>query len=304
MTDSPFLPGTNIQYAWDSTSLGDLKRCARLYYYNMIAGWASKEESIHLRFGIEYHQALHDYELSRAAGVKHDDAVFDTTRALLLRTTEFNPEHKSKTRENLVRSVVWYLEQFRDDVATTVILSDGKPAMELSFRFELDWGTKDHPYLLCGHLDRVVNYVEETFVMDRKTTTLYLGDYYYNQFEPNNQMTLYTLASKVVLNAPVKGVIIDAASIQEDYTKFGRTITYRTQDQLEEWLFDLRYWFALAEQYAVANYWPMNDTSCDKYGGCKYRQICNKSPSVRERFLEGTFNKLTEEERWNPLKPR
>ena len=41
---------------------------------------------------------------------------------------------------------------------TTHILdtAEGKPAVELSFRFELPYGpSDDQPYLLCGPLDRV-----------------------------------------------------------------------------------------------------------------------------------------------------
>ena len=50
MTDSPFLPGTKIQYAWDSTSLGWLKTCPSLYFYHMIEGWRMK--------GGRYHKGL------------------------------------------------------------------------------------------------------------------------------------------------------------------------------------------------------------------------------------------------------
>jgi hypothetical protein len=78
-----------------------------------------------------------------------------------------------------------------------------------------------------------------------------LTSYYWVQFEPSNQMTLYSLAGKVILDSPVRGVIIDAAQIKEGETIFGRSITYRTQDQLEEWLADLRFWLTLAEQYAI-----------------------------------------------------
>src|SRR5882757_7769861 len=103
------------------------------------------------------------------------------------------------------------------------------------------------PYLLCGHLDRVVTFNDDIYVMDRKTTTSTPGDYYFDQFEPNNQMTLYTLAGKVVLDSPIRGVIIDAAQVAIDFSRFTRGITYRTQDNLEEWLKDLRFWFAKAE---------------------------------------------------------
>ena len=273
----------------------------------MIAGWSTPDESVHLRFGIEYHHALQDYDLSRAAGIKHDDAVHDVVRELLTRTVDFAPDHKTKTRESLVRTMIWYLDHYRDDPAQTLILPTGKPAVELSFRFELDWGPKDStsPYILCGHLDKVVTYNDEIFVMDHKTTsTDPTKSYFLDTFEPNNQMTLYTLAAKIVLDAPVRGVIIDGAQVKADYSAFGRGFTFRTPDQLEEWHNDLHYWFALAEQYATLGIWPMNDTACDKFGGCTFRNICSKSPGVRESFLEGNFVKLEESERWNPLKSR
>ena len=306
---SPFLPGTNIQYAWDSTSLGYLKTCPRLYQYTMIEGWTGKSESIHLRFGGELHKALEDYERSKAAGIPHDDAVHDTIRELLLRTDDYQPPdddgsrgEKLKTRKALTRAVVDYLDHYEDNETTTLILADGRPAVELSFKFELDWGPiPEQPYLLCGHLDKVVEYQSNQFVMDTKTTTSTPGSYYFNTFEPNNQMSLYTLASKVILGTPIKGVIIDAVQVLTDSTRCVRGFTYRTSDQLDEFIYDLEYWFNLAESYAKANYWPMNDTACDKYGGCRFRDICSKSPSVRENFLKSAF---TKGEKWNPLKAR
>lgn len=311
---SPFLPGTNIQFAWDSTSLGWFKTCPRLYQYCMIEGWGVNEESVHLRFGIEYHQALQNYDISRAAGIPHDDAVHDTIRALMESIYDWHPDHKYKNKPLLVRTIIWYLDKFQHDPASTCILDNGKPAVELSFRFELDWGPfydigkadiegreKEQPYLLCGHLDRVVTFNDDIYVMDRKTTTSTPGDYYFDQFEPNNQMTLYTLASQVIFQSPIKGVIIDAAQIAIDFSRFTRGFTYRTPEQISEWMNDLKFWFAKAEDYAAEGYWPMNDTACDKFGGCKFRKICSKSPQVREQFLKSNFEKG---ERWNPLKPR
>lgn len=317
---SPFLEGTNIQFAWDSTSLGYIKQCPRLYQYIMIDGWGEGDESIHLRFGDEYHTALQNYDLSRALGKDHDEAVKETLVSALKRTWGWEVDEtaragKYKNRRSLIRTVLWYLDKFEEDNAETYILADGSPAVELSFRFELDWGPRDglspegeplkyQPYLLCGHLDRVVKFNEELFVMDHKTTTTTPSDYYFNQFEPNNQMSLYTLASKIVLHSPIKGVIIGAAQLMVDISRFVRGFTYRTEDQLNEWLKDLGYWLALAKGYAEANYWPQNDTACDKYGGCRFRNVCSKSPGVRDSYLRASFTKLKPEDRWNPLKPR
>ena len=121
---------------------------------------------------------------------------------------------------------------------------------------------------------------------------------------PNQIKRLYTLASQIILGSPIKGVIIDAAQILIGSSRFVRGFTYRTPDQLEEWTADLGLHLQLAEQYAVAGYWPQNDTACDKFGGCRFRQICSKSPQVREQFLRSNFDKLPLEERWNPMKPR
>lgn len=326
-TQSPFLPGTNIQFAWNSTCLGLLKTCPRLYQYTVIDGWGSRDESIHLRFGIEYHTALQDYAILRAGGTPHEEAIHQTVRLLHGRVHDWLPDRNSragkyKNRETIVGLVIDYLDHFAEDPAETFILDDGTPAVELSFRFELPWGplagiteewgkddstdsgvsrhTVRQPYLLSGHLDRVVNFSDSLYVMDRKTSLSTLSGYYFNQWSPNNQMSLYTLAGKIMLKSPIKGVIIDAAQVLlEKPNSFQRGFTYRTDDQLDEWLVDLRYWLHNAETYATNNYWPQNDTSCDKFGGCKFREVCSRSPQVREQYLKATFDKLDPIETYN-----
>lgn len=314
-------------YAWDSTALGAFKTCPRLYYYTIIEGYQPIGEAIHLRFGIEYHKALEWYDKTRALGEDHDTALNSTVHELLIRTADFNPTVEEygkaaryKNRRTLLRTVIWYLDKYpaEKDPAQTHILENGKAAVELSFRFELDWGPSakfdpdgnsligsfSQPYLLCGHLDRVVNYQDSLFFMDRKTTTSTPGDYFFDQFNPHNQMTIYNIAAQVVLDSPVRGGIIDCAQIQLEASEFKRGFVYRTQGQIEEWLDDLHYWFDLAEDCATKENWPMNDTACDKFGGCAFREVCRKDPKVRSNYLKGGFVQLPVEERWNPLAPR
>jgi hypothetical protein len=320
MPQSPFLPGTKIQYAWDSTSLGYLKACPRLYEYTMLQGWVPKDESIHLRFGSEYHTAIQDFENLRAEGWTFDDAVRETVWRLLVRTDDWEVDHSEKpgnykNPKSLLFMVVCYLDEYRNDPCKTLILDNGKPAVELSFRFELDWGPLQdrnvqaingpQPYLLCGHLDRVVTFNDDTFILDHKTTTTTPTDYFFNGFSPSNQMTLYAFAGKVVLGTAVSGVIVEAAQIcLEEPDKFVRRPVYVPDDRFDEWLGDLEYHLNAAEAYAAADHWPQNDTACGMYGGCKFREICSKAPSVRERLLPSKFVKLEEKDRWNPLQSR
>lgn len=332
MTDSPFLPGTHLQWALDSTTLGLMKSCPRLYELTILEGWQAKAESIHLRFGIEYHQALQEYDVSRANGVEHEDAIYDAVSALVLRIWNWDPDRESKAgkyknRDTICSLVIDYLDHFSDDPAATYIKADGKAAVELSFRFELPFGPEAskttavwideetgaqmqqeqpaQPYLLCGHLDRVVVFNDQLLVMDHKTTTTTIGSYYFDQYEPDNQMTLYTLAGKIVLDAPIRGVVVSAAQIMlSEPNRFVRGFTYRTPDQIKEWMTDLQLLLQTFESYARLNYYPMNDKFCSMFGGCKFRGICAKDPAVRERFLKTDFIKLEEDERWNPLRNR
>ena len=302
---SPFLEG-NIQYAYDSTSLGWLKECPRKYFYSMIEGWRPKNENVNIKFGLWYHQGLEMYDRLRAAGSDHDEAMEAAVHYLMKATwTDEGPwksDHNAKTRETLVRSVVWYLDQFGvNDPAKTLILPDGKPAVELSFQLDLDWGpAPNQPYVLCGHLDKLVEYSSGIYDMDRKTTSTTLSASYFDQFDPDNQMSLYAFASKVIYKNEIKGVIIDAAQIAVGFTRFSRGFTYRNEAQVEEWLVDLRYWFDLQKALATKNYWPMNDKSCHKYGGCPFRKVCSKDPGVRDIYLNSDFEKRP----WNPLEAR
>lgn len=306
---SPFLPDSNEQFAWDSTSLGWLKECPRKYQYQMIEGWRSKHESIHLPFGIWYHKGLEDYDKKRAAGLTPATALNEIVHEALIATWNVNgvpgpwvSDHPSKTRETLIRSLIWYVLEFgENDAAKTVTLSNGLPAVELSFRLEMPFNaTPDQPYIICGHLDRVAEYAGGIYVMDRKTTTTTISPSYYKQYEPDNQMSLYTFAGKVIYQIPISGVVIDAAQIAVGFTRFARGFTGRTPAQTEEWLQDCKHWFALAKHFAAQNHWPMNDKSCHKYNGCAFRDVCSKSPEVRNRFLETTFMRKP----WNPLEVR
>lgn len=293
---SPFFEGSKLQFAWDSTSLGALKKCPRYYELSILEGWRAKSESVHLTFGIHFHKALELYDKHRFNGMDYDDAVDAVLEYLLKETYGWKPDHNFKTRENLIRSVIWYFEEYKNDVAKTVMLEDGSPAVELSFKFESGIGN----YVLCGHMDRLVTFSEDMFVMDRKTSGTTMGAYFFNQFNPDNQMTLYTLAGKVVYNAPISGVMIDGAQIAVGFTAFSRGITMRSEGQLAEWIGDFSHWMAVAELYVQKGHWPMNEASCGNYGGCTFRGICGKDPKVRELFLKTDFERRF----WNPLEIR
>lgn len=311
------LDDSGVQYAWDSTSLGLLKTCPRKYQLTILQNWQPKRRSHHLDFGIYYHTAIEGYlklmyspELALLSNLdRHEHAVRSVIRQALIDSEHYQPGPKgstgaidtAKTRRNLIRSLVWYFEEYglRDN-CKPVILANGKPAVELSFRFEIG-----RDLMLAGHLDQIVWYGDHQYVLDHKTTASTVTgsskQYYFKNFNPDNQMSLYALGASVAFHTSVKGVIIDAAQVAVGFTAFSRDFTHRSEPQLQEFLEGVYSYRAMAEGFHRAGFWPMNETACGNYGGCAFRDICGKSPSVRERFLRTDF---TQDKPWNPLEPR
>lgn len=315
---------SGVQWAWDATSLDIAQACGRKYYYSLILGIKPKAVSVHLLFGGIYASALEHFYKYRAEGDSIELATIKVVREALVGSwvyetdAEGNPvldeagnrrgspavfDDPKKTRVALIRTIVWYIEQFAvetEDGLRTYHLQNGKPAVELSFTLEFK---ADMFY--CGHLDRVVQMGEQLYVMDQKTTGGTVGPYYFSNFEMSNQMSGYALAGQVVLGSPISGVIIDAAQIAVNFTRFERGITPRSKDRLDEWLTQtirfLDYFQALsAEAGEDESRWPMNLTACGNYGGCEYRLLCSRSPKVRKTYLASDFRAHN----WDPIKSR
>lgn len=331
---------SKLQFAWDSTSMGAFKDCPRKYQLSIIEGWQPKHQALPLTFGILYHKGIETFYRERDAnGKSYKEAVHETVRYLLHATyysyevqkcTDCGEVYKSapeicracgnetfspttlrapwetddtqRNRQMLIRAVVWYCEQYKDSPFKTLILADGSAAVELSFRFELPKTTPGGvPYLWCGHFDRAcVDQSDNIWIQDSKSTKYALSSNYFDKYSPDNQMSGYTVGSKVAFSIPAKGVMITAVQLGAEWCRYGLGFAPRTEGQQREWIADILFYIALAQQCAEEDYWPMNDKACHHYGGCQFRGVCSKSPEVREKFLESDFIRRP----WNPLETR
>jgi len=294
----------HLQVVWDSTSLSLLKECPRKYYFQQVMMYRPKEDALPLSFGIAYHGGLEEYDRALARGEPPRLALHAAIRrALTLAqpTCVATSDDNRRTLTTLIRSIIWYYEEFAEDPFKTLILANGKPAVELSFKLCLD-GTstpEGDPYLLAGHLDRVVDF-NGLWVTDRKTTTSSFSTHYFNQFTPNNQMSLYDFAGRSILTTEIQGVIVDAVQLLVGSSRFQREQISRPAALSEEWLESTLETISLAERWAESGRWPINDTACSKYNGCPFQKVCSKQPSVRHHFLSSDFT-ISD---WNPLEER
>lgn len=298
----------NLQTAWDSTTLGLLKTCPRKYQLNMILGYQEKDR-IHLDFGIAYHVGLETHAKLIASGTEPELALRQSLVAAMKSAWDngMARDNTYKNVANLCRAIIGNIDTYASNPAvTTHILRDGRAAVELSFKINLDMYSPDgEPYILCGHLDRVVEFNGKLYVLDYKTSTYALSENYFANYSPNNQMTLYNAAASAILDRPVSGFIVDAVQILVNGERYHREIITRPPECLEEWLSDLKIWIRQAELYAETGQYPMNDTACSMYGGCEYRNVCAAHPKVRPIILNGGgFDIRVGDKAWNPLVER
>lgn len=308
-----------LQLAIDSHSLGAFKICPRWYYYTIVRGLRPRVESVHLTFGLLLHKVHETYHQHRAQGLSHEEALEETV-ALLLELT-FNKalrrpwasEDPQKNRATLLRTAVWYLDKFQDDPLRTISLSDGSAAVELHFAFDSGFATSEgERFLFVGWIDRLGELNGWVYIPDVKTTKQTLRQSWFEKFSPFNQFSMYALAGKIAFKQDVEGVIVDGVQIAAGFSRFERQPIQRPPAIIEEWHKAQQIWLKQMEEAATAGRaleeagkdpseaWPMNDTSCDRYGGCPARAICSRAPAAREQWLEKDFTFRG----WDPLAER
>ena len=323
-----------LQLHIDSTSLSTFKECPRKYYLSMLAsghqtGYQPRHESVHLTFGLILHGAVERYHHHRNRPIgqgwsySHDGALLQVVKWAMCETWDRDlgrPKaslsfDKIKNRFTLIRTIVCYLDEFRDDPIRTVTLRNGKQAVELSFTIDSGYTSRStgEPFRLCGHLDRIGRLSNQNYIIDIKTTQNTITSSWFDTFTPDNQMTLYTIAGKTAFGVETEGLIVDGIQVTmtgfvERGSPFERQPIPRSPHQLEEWHQDLEYWLDSLDTCAARGQWPQNDKSCNHYwiagqrfGGCPFRPVCYApSPEARSQVLAGLYTPRM----WNPLQHR
>ena len=208
-----------------------------------------------------------------------------------------------------------------------VLALDGEPVVERSFSIPL--GTiycqaadESFPVQVIwqGRIDAIVvdEFDGSLWVLDHKTTSM-MGAQYTADKERSNQMLGYTWAMRELMKAidpvikeksssanlnKVRGVIINALQLKKASYAFKRFSIPYAEWQIDEWQDEV----LLSCQnlmdnliYSIQNkvMVPNRESCCTKYGKCKFFDVCNVNPQVREQVLYNESNFV--ESNWSPL---
>jgi len=298
-TNSSFKAG--IQFAWDSTSISLFKTCPRKYHYTIILGYVSRITPPPLAFGIHLHTLFQEWYKLILQVDKHTALLRIVKLAGLLGETLPSGD-TARSKESLVRTIVWYLDHFWDDKVKTIILPNGQPAVEHHFKLQI-MEYMGGPVYICGHIDRLVSWDSAIWACDYKSTKYALNQQFFDKFKPSTQIPLYVTATHLTQGESfptAHGAIIDGIQLGVNFTRFARMPISFSPEEIDEYIQSLQYWIRQAMNACEENIFPSNEESCDKYGGCAFRDICAKPPARREAFLKGNFTTQL----WDPLKRR
>ncbi len=301
----------DLRLAWDATVLAAFMRDPLSYYWTYVRGYQQVSKSRALVWGTLWHECVAVYRINRTACIEDEALVltimFTFKRALeldLMNCPASKSDDNKRNTYTLVRALVWYAAKYRTDVLRPVANEDGLMIeqhfvvpMGLVVSNSHGWDHED--YYLCGSLDEICQDEDgDQFVLERKSTTTTVADYYFLQHEPSVQIYTYDLIGSIILpTSPLRGVVVEACQTAVGFTRFERHEVTRIPEQRKHWLETIHYWVKQAEQCALSGYWPMNPAGHTFESTA--RQIQRRAPSSWPALLKTDF---CEQPLWNPLR--
>lgn len=282
--------------------LAEFRACPWKFFAQYLEHWKARDESVHLHAGAAYARGL---EVMRKAFWDGDAPVAEAEeaglRALLTAYGDFEcPDDSAKSADRMAAAFEYAASQY------PLVSDPMKPikrgtnhAIEFSFAEPLDFLHPEtgEPILYAGRYDQIVEYADQPFGFDDKTTSS-LGASWARQWDLRSQFTAYCWGAQRA-GIPVAGFIVRGIAILKTKFDTQQAITYRAPWQIEEWLDTVhqdledmrRYWETGRE-------WKRNlSESCNAYGGCGLRKVCLTPSAERGVWLEQDFERRV----WDPI---
>lgn len=86
-------------------------------------------------------------------------------------------------------------------------------------------------------------------------------------------------------------ITINRIGLQKKEKKFERKTFVYTPEMVDEWVEEATYWGLVLYRTIKTGYYPRNLTSCDKFGGCQFKMLCDANPSEREWRIMNFYRK-------------
>ena len=274
----------------DNFALSMHQSCPAKYQLRMIEHWSSRRRTGALGFGSALHIGLAEWYRS-GDPVKCLGAINEAW-------PDNMPIDDWRTKEKCIVTMAEYIKQYPTETFK-VVGAPENPVIEVPFTIDMGFylpciecgnmvededsgpfrakcencGGDKEPLEYGGIYDMLVDFGGQLFVVDHKSTSV-LGPQYFNQFNPNNQMTGYIWAATQLSGTKVTGAIINAIGVMKTgKTKFEREITSRSPEAIETWKRNVYVEACNIKEHERIGFFPQRTQSCTMYGKCEYHDV-------------------------------
>ena len=168
--------------------------------------------------------------------------------------------------------------------------NDGWQPIEVESAFsKILYESKELILIVEGKIDLLTDSRAGKIVVDSKTASRRV-----EQSKLSNQFLCYSWSTGV------ETIIVDRIGFQKSLApkeRFQRIPLSYPQSMKNEWREWAIYWGKMAAFHVKEGIFPPNFTSCDKFGGCIYRSVCETDPQNRE-WKASTLFRVGEQ--WSP----
>jgi hypothetical protein len=249
---------------YSNSELASFKMCPMQWRFQYDLHLRSIEDESgdhHLRFGAAFHAGLE--QLYRGNGMS---AAMDAVRAGYPR--QLDVSDFAKTLPNALVTLKDYAARWGEE--------DRKWGVVEIETYSEDEGYNLKPDLIIENLEHGGRYL-----VDHKTTGSYLNYNYWNQFQPNSQLTYYIDYGQSKYGE-IEGFIVNAISFRyrqrasKDgpagfWNAFERQVFNRNESQLEFERASRAAWVESLERTRESGFYPTNTGACRF---CSYKSLC------------------------------
>ena len=251
--------------------------CYRKIYLKKVLGLVEKRPAYALWFGSAIHSAVEYYYVNRPE-MSWEDTAIGSVEAFV----ESWVPHKSNgdKKRNLASGIAImgaYCEYYKDDIANIV-----PEFVEAKQWVPMPNGT----HLLCK-IDRVRDDDGAYTVVDTKTSSWPLTDFYFKGFENNFQTSMYYYCVEQMLGEcqaiQIDGIKVPHPAPTSVTVPFSRRTFLReelqiadavnTYCQMTDYIGQTLKDYEGDEEMLLKKFY-CNPTKCNDYGGCEYKPIC------------------------------
>lgn len=279
----------------DNYTLSMFQTCPAKYKRRIVQGWKPKKQSGALGFGQLLHLGIETWYRTHSLEA--------SITSIVENWPSNHPEDDWRDMQKCISVMEEYVREYPSELWKVVGIETETPMLEVSFTLPLvdEFGQQLYTYdgyaiQYGGIFDMLINFNGQMYVMDHKTTTR-LGQYYFSQYKPNNQITGYLWGASQLTSQRIGGAFINAIGLyKKSATKFQRHLTMRQADDFKNWVRSVHHACNLIRVAHNSEQFPQFTSACTLYGRCEFHDVHVMSDNTQqERYLELMYDR----ERWD-----